>query len=225
MGAYLDSSLYVTLVSIFATLISLTSASVMQYSIGDVYVELQTWGTIVIGRFNGSDVFQHDLEYSRLKIKPLEISLLNAGHNVLASHKFDSSRYQGFSLSSWEGAKYDNLGASGRRLSSVALGDLSGHLNFSTYIFTEGGKLTSISEDYHQHVDATNILVELTFDKLTHCQGCGEAAFVDLRLQVSGGLDVQTQVTMTVQNNIQLDVIHIPASAFITVSNKVRLSA
>ena len=206
---------------ILTLLATMNDASVMQYSIGDVYVEMQSWGTIVVGRYNGSNIFCHDLEYSRLKLKPLQISLLDAGHNVISSHDFASERSQEFQIDQWEGAKYDRLGASGRRLSTLSLGDLSGQLHFATYIFTEGGKLETISLDYHQDVSTTDILFEVSISNVTRCPKCHGAEFVELHIQVMGGANDLPQVMMKDLGDIQLDNIHIPSSAFITASNMV----
>lgn len=209
----------VSLTLLYMTL-TLTAGSVLQFSLGDVYGELQSWGTVVLGRYNGSGL--QDLPWSRVGVSVTQLTLLDSAHTTLASYTPTGS-YQEYNISPWEGAKYATLGASGRRMTSHDLGkssDLQGQIDLFLYVFTEAGKLPGISHDFHQRVDTGDALLLVNLHNVTHCANCN-LAYVELRIHVKGPSESSAEVTLDSKDNIQSDVVHIPSSAFIMVSNKV----
>ena len=201
---------------VFAVTLTLTSANVVTFSIGDVNAELQTWGTVSFERSNETV----DLDYSRFTMRVSEVSVLDKSEAVLASHPFKMER-QEYTIDKWEGAKFMGLKAGARRLFSGPLGDLSGFVDVFVYLFTQGGHIDFIKEDYGEEVNVDDALVVIKLDNVTKCSSCDKAAFVDLKIEITTKSQLGMRAVTQKKDAGSLEIVHIPASAGIFLGNKV----
>lgn len=207
-------STQVTLICLtFLTLMTLTYANSVTFSIGDVSAELQSWGTVSFER--GNDTV--DLEYSRFTTRVSEVSVLDSSQAVLASHPFKMEK-QEYQIDKWEGTNFMDLKAGARRLFSGPIGALSGFVDVFVYLFTQGGPVDFIKEDYDQNVQVDDALIVVKLDNITKCSVCDKAAFVDLRIEFT--TKSKMGMRAITQEKSGVEILHIPASSGIFLGNK-----
>lgn len=195
------------------TLVTLVTGSAVQFSVGDVNVDMQAYGTMALTRLNGTDI-REDLEYSRIVVKATEISVLNSAGQI-ASHVFQKTRSQEFTIDTWEGKQYGGLGATGRRISARSLGDLTGHIDLDLSVFTAKGELQG------QKVNVEDAVIAVKIYNVTKCTSCSDATLVEMKMQITGKSGLETGISRDRKGNNEFTDISIPAGASIIVSNMV----
>ncbi len=201
---------------------SSSQASVLEYSVKDIFVELASWGTVSVGRYNvnSTDPFNRHIKGSLTTISIKEINLLDSAHKTIHSYNLRDNKKRLFSITRWEGSEYWSLGASGRSMEAENLEGLSGSVTCFAHIFTENGIARHGPAEYLVKTGDSKMDIELK--GLTGCSTCHNVAFVEVIVSIKGNNGIPENVHMYGEESTRIEV---PGSTILYVNEQVGLYA
>jgi hypothetical protein len=201
--------------------ITMSEASVLEFSVKDVFMELTAWGSISVGRYNvnATDPFSRHIDGSLTTIDIKEITLLDSSHHIIRTIPLRNLPFRVFSITQWQGSQYWNIGASGRSMEATDLKEVTGTIRYRGYIFTEDGITRHGSTEYL--VKAGDARVDIDLEDMMTCAVCHDVAFIELSLGVKGNNGLAENVHMYgVHQSTRIEV---PGSTILYVNEQVKL--
>lgn len=195
-----------------------SEASVLEFSIKDIFVELQTWGTVTMGRYNvnATDFFDRHIEGSFVTFDIKEIRTLDSSHSIINRYNLRDMKSRLFTITRWQGSEYGLLGASGRSMTAVNSGGLPGSIQIKAYIFTEDG--TVHHETFKYQVKVGDVLFDVELTNTTKCSSCEDIYFIEMVVGIKGSNGLPENVHLVDDSNTNIEV---PGSAVFHLTNLV----
>lgn len=205
------------------TLLAMTKANVMVFSVYDVILKLDTFGDIAISRTNVTDwSSQRANKNNEIYFKIREVRLLDRNAQVVKTLTIFNRDIRHFEVTDFMTNQYTGVSANGRSMLIGSLGDAEEVLELRFYLFTEAG--TIHPEVAPEKVNTGDVRIDVILRNFHDvCEdACGHVMALDLVVDVSGKPDAEIKTRLVESRDSNTDVITVSHGAKVVISDQVR---